>query len=374
MGDTESDTDQSGRAARSRRGFTLGLAAVGLGLAVGSGVQAASSDHEGSGSGNGNGTETGGSDGSGDADATAEDDEPTPIDAPTTIETPGAYELVADIAPTTLERGYCIGVDLGEDADGSVTLDGNGHTIDLGQVEGGTCIVSNPERRGEDGAGPGWTVDVHDVTLTGGQRGLVSNLDTGGTYADTTATGNVEGARFDVDYPEVRNSVLSGNAGGAFLSGNDVSGGAEVTFDHCTFEDNDAEGIRVVQGSATVTASRLVRNGTGVYVSAPDGAADVEDSHVCGNAEYGVYADSGTDDETGVGDLAGGADARGNYWGAANGPASYGDPEEPYEDPETGLPADGDGDAIPEGLEPGVSNVRFDPFREAPIGGVGADR
>lgn len=36
--------------------------------------------------------------------------------------------------------------------------------------------------------------------------------------------------------------------------------------------------------------------------------------------------------------------------------------------------ADGYGDAIPEGLERGVSNVRLDPFRGSTIDGVGADR
>ena len=39
---------------------------------------------------------------------------------------------------------------------------------------------------------------------------------------------------------------------------------------------------------------------------------------------------------------------------------------EPLEDPETGALADGSGDAVSRGDEGGVSNVRFDPFLEAP--------
>lgn len=354
---------------RSRRRFVQGAGVVGLGLATGAAVPVASSDHEGSGTDSENG------DGEGeDEEAGSEDDGPTPIDSPTTIESPGEYELVADIVPDSLEDDHCIAVNLDETDEGSVAINGNGHTIDLHQTDGGDCIVSNPESRGSEGTGPGWTVDVADVTVTGGNRGIVSNLDTAGTFTDITSVGNDEGARFHLDYATLTNCVLTENTGGAYLSGSEVHGGAEVQFEHCTIENNDAEGIRVVQGAATVTSSRLVRNETGVYVGVPNGDATIEDSHICGNAEYGVDAESGTDEETGEGDLPGGATATNNYWGAANGPSSYGDPEEPYEDPETGEPADGDGDAIPEGLEPGVSNVRFDPFREATIDGVGADR
>ena len=53
-----------------------------------------------------------------------------------------------------------------------------------------------------------------------------------------------------------------------------------------------------------------------------------------------------------------------NYWGAADGPSS---PRTvALEDPETGALADGSGDAVSRGDEEGVSNVRFDPFLEAP--------
>lgn len=369
MGDTTDGGDTGKLADRSRRVFTHGMAAVGLGLATGAAVPASSNEHETS----GNETAADG-DGSGETEAASDDGERTAIDSPTTIEEPGEYELVADVVPDTLEDGRCITVDLGERDDGTVTIYGNGHTIDLGRVEGGDGVVSNPEMRGDEGTGPGWTVDVHDLTVTGGNHAVVSNLDTGGSFTDVTVAGNDEGFRFHLDYGTVRNCVLAENTTGASLSGSEIHGGAEIDFDHCTVRDNDAEGIRVVQGTATVTASRVVGNATGVYVAAPDGDADVQGSHICGNTEYGVDAESGTDDETGEGDLPGGATAIDNYWGASNGPSSYGDPEDPYEDPETGRPADGDGDAIPEGLEDGVSNVRFDPFRESTIEGVGADR
>lgn len=369
MDESDQGDDRTRLAEGSRRVFMHSVAVVGLGLGTGAAVPASSSEHGDS------GTETeDGSSETGGAEAGSNDGGRTPIDSPTTIEDPGEYELVADIVPESLENGYCIAVDLGETEEGSVAIYGNGHTIDLSRTDGGDCIVSNPEFHGSEGAGPGWTVDVEDVTVTGGSRGVVSNLETAGTFTDITSVGNDEGFRFHLDYATLTNCVLADNTGGAYLSGSDTFGGADVRFEHCTIRNNDQEGIRVVLGNATVTSSRIVRNETGVYIGVPDAYADVQDSHICGNTEYGINADSGTDEETGLGDLPGGANATNNYWGAPNGPSSYGDPEEPYEDPETGEPADGDGDAIPEGLEPGVSNVRFDPFRESTIDDVGADR
>jgi PGF-pre-PGF domain-containing protein len=63
----------------------------------------------------------------------------------------------------------------------------------------------------------------------------------------------------------------------------------------------------------------------------------------------------------------GDVDARNNYWGAADGPASRADGS--LEDPVTGVPADGSGQTVSENAsDAGVSNVRFDPYLTAPPG------
>ena len=113
-------------------------------------------------------------------------------------------------------------------------------------------------------------------------------------------------------------------------------------------------------GRVAVVENTIVRNEVGVSIpgfffssSETDPQYDIHRNHL-DNDEYGVENDRR--------DFV--VDATNNYWGAADGPSSPG--AEPLEDPETGALADGSGDAVSRGDEEGVSNVRFDPFLEAP--------
>lgn len=366
MNDTDERTDRTRLPRRSRRLFMQSAGVAGLGLAAG--VTAVASQEDEAGDEADTTTET---DESTDA---GEEDDPgrTPIDSPTTIEEPGEYELVADIAPETLDRQHCIAVDLGE-TDGEVTIYGNGHTIDMSAIEGGDCLALNPANHGAEGEGPGWFANVEDVTVTGGEAGISGLRDTSGRFTDITAVDNRTGVDFSMTGGVLTNCILAHNDAGARLYGTDISGGSDATFDRCTILGNGV-GVSVTFGSASVSACRVVGNSTGISVNYKDAGAGISESHICGNEAYGVEAESGTDDVTGEGDFEGGASATNNYWGAADGPSSYGDPEEPYADPETGEPANGSGDAVTEGLEPGVSNVRFDPYHETTLADVGADR
>lgn len=373
MDDTTGEDTTDDTSGRSRRIFMHSAGLVGLGLTAGATVVASQQDDDDAGTGDGTESTTGtGTDTSGDG---AGGGGRTPIDSSTTIEEPGEYELVADIRPDASESRPGITVDLGEAGDGAVSIYGNGHTIDLSRVDGGTCIEINPRGWGEDGDGPGWYVDaVDDLTVRGGNWGISAVKYTSGRFAGVTAVENGGGFNFQRSGGTVTNCVLAENGVGASLSGSEIHGGSDVDFEHCTIRANDRAGVAVSLGDASIVSSRVVENGSGLSVGGHDARGSLGDCHICGNEEYGVDAFSGTDEETGEGDIRGETTATDNYWGAPNGPSSYGDPEEPYTDPETGRPADGDGDAIPEGLDDGVSNVRFDPFRESPIAGVGADR
>ena len=105
-----------------------------------------------------------------------------------------------------------------------------------------------------------------------------------------------------------------------------------------------------------VVENTIVRNGRGIYVRFPSSETD---------PQYDLHRNHLDNDRYGVsnGDGNSVVNATGNYWGAADGPSSR---REALEDPETGAFADGSGDTVSRGDEPGVSNVRFDPFLTAP--------
>ncbi|WP_255170817.1 NosD domain-containing protein [Natrononativus amylolyticus] len=366
---------------QSRRTLLRRLGLTGVGLAtVATAASAAGDDSSGADDSLG-GDDSAEQDGSSETDTSDSTDAETPteIDSCTVIDEPGEYELVADLAPVELEQPGCIVIDADD-----VTLRGNGHTIDLSDTayEGDfrypdpSCIVVNPWDRGDEMV---WETAVENVEVRGARAGILSRLNNGGSYTGITAVDNVDGFRFYVDGGLLEDCVLADNYRGIVLDGNpDIWGGSNASITGCTLQRNENAGLRVGhEGSADVTASRIVENGVGISLSAFNAGATVEGSHICRNDEYGVEAgsDPGYEDEwepepPRQAEVL----ATGNYWGAATGPASFGDPDEAFTDPETSRPADGDGDAISEGLEDGVSNVRFDPFAESPIGGVGAQR
>ena len=295
--------------------------------------------------------------------------EPTAIDSPTVIDEPGEYELVADLAPDALEQVACIVID-SED----VTFRGNGHTIDGSGV--GRCISIDRWHTGYEEL---WEPVIEDVVVRGGDVGIYGRLaGMYGRYTNVTAVENGTGFEFTVDGGTLTNCVVEGNDVGIALQGHDQWGGSHLDLNGSTIESNERMGLWVgYESFADVSETRLVENGTGVRTMSHAGATRLERCHLCRNQHYGVEAGSAPgwhEFDEGEPPREGRVTAIDNYWGEANGPSSFGDPEEPFTDPETGRPADGDGDAISESLESGVSAVRFDPFRESTIDDIGADR
>ncbi|MFU8867347.1 right-handed parallel beta-helix repeat-containing protein [Natronococcus sp.] len=328
--------------------------------------------------------------------AASDDDSPTPIDSPTVIEEPGEYELVADLEPDSLDQPACVVVD----SDG-VTLRGNAHTIDVseatverfGRPARPSGIVVNPDPGGQE---VNWETTIEDVELRGGNAGIYAQLSLGGRYRNITAAENDSGFEFYVDGGTLENCLVEDNWRGIHLDGNpDFWGGSDAVLENCTMRQNGREGdgertgagIHVGHGSrASIDSGRIVGNGNGITASAWETHTDVSESHICYNDHYGIEA--GTEQGFEADDeywppMQGTVDATDNYWGAANGPSSrvtvewrqrVEEADEPFMDPETGQPADGDGDAISESLDAGVSNVYFDPFSEVPLEDVGAQR
>lgn len=361
MSSQDADGDVGGDRTPSRRGFVGALGAAGLGLTA---VATSSASGDGGGAEDGVAA-TGGADGVANTGAAV----PTEISSCTVIDQPGEYELVTDLAPATLSQPACIVIE----SDG-VTLRGNGHTIDLGDV-GRSGVAVHPDRDQE----VDWDTVVEDLEVRGGETGISAQLSGAGEYRDITAVGNDYGFEFFVEFGSLENCVATDNGtAGVFVHGDpDVWGGGDVDLLDCTMHSN-GRGLWIGHESAvTATNCRIVGNDEGVRTSALGATGRIEDSHICSNAAVGVVADTDEgydEDDESMPPREGRVTAVDNYWGAANGPSSYGDPASPYEDPDTGRPADGDGDAVSESLDPGVSNVRFDPFRSAPIDGVGADR
>ncbi|WP_255170519.1 right-handed parallel beta-helix repeat-containing protein [Natrononativus amylolyticus] len=323
-----------------------------------------------------------------DPDEEETDEEPTAIDSCTVITEPGEYELVADLAPRELEQPACIVIDSDD-----VTLRGNGHTIDASDAthaesdysegyERPPCIAVHPYTNGlgEDN----WNTHVADVVVTGGYAGVAARLSSGGHYEDVRAADNDHGFLFETDGGLVRNCVAEDNERGVTVTTWGFGGRLRADLEDCTVR-NNGTGLWVDQEmDATAARCRIVENGTGVLAVPfaletdwqPPTVA-LEECHVCRNENYGVHARTdplAEDADDHEQEREGVVLAVDNYWGAANGPSSFGDPPEPYADPETGRPADGDGDAVSQSLEPGVSNVRFDPFLEVPFDDVGARR
>ena len=349
----------------NRRRFLQTVGTIGLGLAA-TGT-AGASDHE----------------------------EATEIDSCTVIDEPGEYELVADIEPEEVvdpERSSQESTDrnLDPSADVScieiratdVTLRGNGHTID-----GHAAQERESHRIVGVGVNTGATlrdeleiienVTVEDLHLTGFGTAVRYEEASGGRIGEVTAEENGTGVSFyfGVTELDVENCHLTdGNRGFETNGDPDTFGGpGRNTLGHCLIENNE-EGIWL--GAETndheIHHSRIVNNGTGAQHTAIfTSGHEYHDNVICRNRSYGLQNED-TDEEP-YPRLEDVVEATDNYWGAANGPSSYGDPEEPFTDPETGRPADGDADAISESLDPGVANVHFDPFLESAPADAGID-
>ncbi|WP_331234527.1 right-handed parallel beta-helix repeat-containing protein [Natronorarus salvus] len=295
-------------------------------------------------------------------------DNPTEIDSCAVIDEPGEYEIVSDITPDLIEAPGCIVITADD-----VYLNGNGYTIDIrdaefervGFYEDPRAIAVNPFALERDVTILDDVV-IENVDILGGSGGIEYTF-TGGRTTGITVRESGSGIRIRFQGPSVEQCTLEDNITGIDLQGDpDVYGGTGSTIDHCTIQRNRSTGVFVGhEMSSTITACRVLRNGIGVLESVFGGGSQIRDSNICFNEHYGVSnIDTPADDE--FPEFSNITDAIENYWGAANGPSSFGDPPTSFTDPETGRPADGDGDVISESLDPGVSNVRFDPFLEEP--------
>ena len=194
--------------------------------------------------------------------------------------------------------------------------------------------------------------------------GIVVVDSTDDIVADSEVTGSFFGVVLaETDGTTVRRNDFSDGFVGALVLNDDPTAATTTVarLERNTVTDNrlgvylDAEAGRVA-----VVENTVIRNEVGVSIpgfffssSETDPQYDIHRNHL-DNDRYGVE-----NDRRGFV-----VDATNNYWGAADGPSSPG--AEPLEDPETGALADGAGDAVSRGENAGVSNVRFDPFLEAP--------
>lgn len=360
------DISHQGGITHGRRRFLRTVGAVGLGLAA---------------------TDTAGA---------SEHGGPTGIDSCTVIDEPGEYELVADIEPEEVvdtdgpPRPGPSDVSCIEIRASDVTLRGNGHTIDghAAQEEdsrnGHAIGVNSFLHASGDDLDAVENVVIEDVHVTGFGTGVRFEAIDSGRITEIVARDNADGIGFhfwasgiDVD----NNRLIENGAGFNTYGDPDVYGGpGGSAIEHNDIESN-ATGIRLGHETHdhTFRYNRIIGNGNGVDHSALfTSGNDYHHNAICRNDIYGInnrdafFSDvvGETGDDFRIEDV---VNATENYWGAANGPSSYGDPAEPFTDPETGRPADGDGDAISESFDPGVANVHFDPFLESAPEDVGID-
>ncbi len=349
--ETYGGTDTGTNGSVGRRSVLRSVGVVGAGLAAGAAVVAASSHGE-----------------------------PTEIDACTTITEPGEYVLVDDLHLDTEERVGCIVIESDD-----VTLRGDGHTITGSDtVDGGFGVAVIPP------SWPFWSpplenVTVEDLTVTGFRDGIHYRFVDGGSIGRIRATDNGRGIALVDDVLDVsieHNRITDCRTGLALV------GDSEVGFHpgSIPIRNNDVlrngRGITLGAwvGGNPIERNRIVRNEIGIVQGLFAGANEVRYNHICESEEVGylnadaywvdLLGEIDADPEDRI-DMQ--ATALENYWGATNGPSSFGGPEEPLTDPETGRPADGDGDAVSEGLDEGIANVRFDPFLETSLDDVGAD-
>lgn len=264
----------------------------------------------------------------------------------------------------------------------SVAAVGNGAGVDL--LAATDVTVADVRASRNDGGGVR-LADASNATFSNvsatenGGRGVAAVRSTDVTLFDVVAGSN---GGVGVDLLAVDDAGLSASdVVGNRLDGVLVRGSTEVSILDSTIARN-ANGVRFARDStsAIVVSNRIEENdATGVGLGAGTANVSVRQNAVLDH-DVGVRLDRparvGTvaivanvvtgNDRFGVRNLASEpVDARGNDWGATDGPSSApaDDPDRPFADPVTGRPANGSGDAVSEDPDrPGVSNVRFDPY------------
>lgn len=346
----------------NRRSFLSAVGIAGLG-AIGATEPVVASEY---------GVNTTGDDESSDGSA----GNPTEIDACTVIDKPGEYELVNDIVAGEDAPFSCIRIESND-----VILRGNGCTViresdtreGIGVHIGGAGHLQDPGEVDQ----PDWDeirdVVVEDLVVRRFNIGILTEFVTGIRLSRITARNNRRGLVLapGTDNSEITDTAFLKNEIGVepvtdVHPGVEPTGPGSIDFEHNDLVRND---VGLVLGDAlqgyVFRMNRIVENVVGVHQQGWFvGENTLVDNVICRNEQLGIRNVASTDfvvgDESPV-------IATDNYWGAVDGPSSFSDPDEPFTDPETGRPADGGGDAISESLDPGVANVRFDPFFEETI-------
>ena len=308
---------------------------------------------------------------SGDVIEQTEDENPTEIDSCVVIDEPGEYELVDDISPDG--DGPCIVI-----ASDDVVIRGRGHRVgseersdDAGIVISGDGLLEDPGVVDVPDYHQIETVRIEDIEVSGFQTGIAVTYVRGLTLSAVTARNNGQGLTLadgahDVD---VTDSSFEENEAGTAIFGDPhgywTPDPVNITFEHNLLSRNSV-GILLEWFDMALRLNRITDNDIGVRQSGEIfNNTHLVDSVICRNREYGIQNVAMDLREHGgpyITDIP--VVATDSFWGSSNGPSSFGGPTEPFTDPETGRPADGDGDAISQGFEPGVANVQFDPFRE----------
>ncbi|WP_254536293.1 right-handed parallel beta-helix repeat-containing protein [Halomarina litorea] len=308
----------------------------------------------------------------------------TELSSCTAIDESGEYVLTNDIGDGVgagnAPDDACLRV-----AASDVTIDGNGHTIAGDGSKTGVLFEVTSGHRLSDVTVTGWedgvalssssSTTISGATITDNARYGIRAVDaTDATLTGSTVSGNELGIYYEIsadasvvdsDISDNRKAGIAAADSGVTVRDSTVeaNGGPGIDGLHTTFTvvettvaDNEGDGVSVDTGEVSVDRSVLVDNaGHGLHVAdSGDGIVDpsgeIHVSIIDGNGGMGVAAEDVV------------VDARRNWWGADDGPSSAADADAPFEDPSTGLLADGNGQSVSEGASAGVSNVRFDPY------------
>ena len=268
----------------------------------------------------------------------------TPIDKCQEIDESGEYVLTQDLSG---DGDGCIYI-TGED----VTIDGQGYTVENGDIVGG------------DETGSGIYISQLTIKNVHVPDGEIVHTSSDGAVESVTAQHITV---YDGITGTIKDSVITG-AGGDSLrqrAGIYVTDGA-VIVENTTIRGND---VGIGAGEATfdidVRNSEIRNNEIGFDFGGDPIEYTVQNSVIAGNDVSAVG---------GVRDV----DMTNNYWGAADGPSSiYSNgtaPADPWVDPETGALANGSGDGVLGYDRSQEADVLFDPWLTEPpnAGGDGA--
>lgn len=215
----------------------------------------------------------------------------TEIESCTVIETPGTYELTADVDGS---GESCIHV-----RSNDVVVDGNGHAVvGEGPEHGAGVLVFNGSSDATLRDGPTLrNVTVQNLTVSDWGRGVQfgQTLDGGpaATLQDVSATGNGLGvALYGADESTLNGTNASDNDGtGVMLWETD-----NVTATGLTLDDNGATGLSFADGAINSTVSDVnasANDGDGIHFSSATLYNRVTNATVTDNAGAGVvFSDS----------------------------------------------------------------------------------